>query len=95
MIGSAHCVMDVTHGQTDRKFMDLPIPSPKHIIPNNPFYFFAFGKKVVDGKNAAINQSILIGKNCDLNLACQGSRKTVPKIKGKWLECNADKIHPT
>ena len=42
---------DVTHRRTDRKFMDLPIPSPKHIIPNHPFYFFTFGKKVVDGKN--------------------------------------------
>ena len=31
--------------------MDLPTPSPKHIIPNHPFYFFAFGKKLVDGKN--------------------------------------------
>ena len=31
--------------------MDILIPFPKHIIPNHPFYFFAFGKKVVDGKN--------------------------------------------
>ena len=30
--------------------MDLPTPAPKHIIPDHPFYFYAFGKKVVDGK---------------------------------------------
>ena len=30
--------------------MDLPTLSPDHIIPNHPFNFFAFGKKVVDGK---------------------------------------------
>ena len=48
----AHTVSraDVTHRRTDRKFMDLPIPSPKHIIPNHPFYFFSFGKKRVGGK---------------------------------------------
>ena len=48
VIGSTHRITDA---RTDRKFMDLPIPSPKHIIPNHPFYFFAFCKKVVDGKN--------------------------------------------
>ena len=32
-----------------KKFMNLPIPSPKHIIPNHPFYFFSFGKKL-DGQ---------------------------------------------
>ena len=48
VIGSTHRVTDAW---TDKKFMDLPIPSPKHIIPNHPFYFFALGKKVVDGKN--------------------------------------------
>ena len=37
--------------------MDLPTPSPKHIIPNHLFYFFAFGKKVVDDKNIDLSQS--------------------------------------
>ena len=60
VIGSAHCVMDVTHGQTDRKFMYLHIPSPKHIITNHPFYFFAFGKEVVDGKNIARSPEMIL-----------------------------------
>ena len=44
-----------THRLTENSWTCLvPIPSPKHIIPNHPFYFFAFGKKVVDVKNRAL-----------------------------------------
>ena len=52
-------IASIGDAQTGRKFKDLPIPSPKHIIPNHPFYFFAFGKNVVDGKNDHFRESEL------------------------------------
>ena len=57
-------------GWTDGKSMDLPTPSPKHIIPNHPFYFFAFGKKVVDGKNQSIAPKSLIYHNTCMYKTC-------------------------
>ena len=47
-----HVQIVACHGGTDGKSTNPPTPSPEHINPNNPFYFFAFGKKVVDGKNS-------------------------------------------
>ena len=43
VICSAHRVTD---GQTDGKFMDPPIPSPKHNIPNHPLTFLPSAKKL-------------------------------------------------
>ena len=39
---------------------DLPMPAPLHIIPSHPFYFFAFGKKVVKVKNYYVPLTTLI-----------------------------------
>ena len=47
VIGSTHCVMDT---QTENSWTYLAYPQTHHSYPS--FHLFAFGKKVVDGKNA-------------------------------------------